>query len=71
MPRLHLAVLTTRNETWCWWKQLSKFQYSNFLLAVWSKLSIFFTNKILHELDNKKVFFTSFPFGTWLSNLHV
>jgi len=25
MPRLHLAVLTTRNETWCLWKQLSKF----------------------------------------------
>jgi len=25
MPRLHLAVLTTRNETWSLWKQLSKF----------------------------------------------
>jgi len=25
MPRLHLAVLTTRNETWCLWKQLSKY----------------------------------------------
>jgi len=25
MPRLHLAVLTTRNETWCLSKQLSKF----------------------------------------------
>jgi len=25
MPRLHLAVLTTRNETWRLWKQLSKF----------------------------------------------
>jgi len=23
MPRLHLAVLTTRNETWSLWKQLS------------------------------------------------
>jgi len=31
----------------------------------------FFTNKILRELDNRKVLFTSFPFGTWLSNLHV
>jgi len=52
MPRLHLAVLTTRNETWRLWKQLS-----NFLLAVWNKLSIHFTNKILRELDNKKVVF--------------
>jgi len=25
MPRLHLAVLTTRNEAWRLWKQLSKF----------------------------------------------
>jgi len=25
MARLHLAVLTTRNETWRLWKQLSKF----------------------------------------------
>jgi len=25
MPRLHLAVLTSRNETWRLWKQLSKF----------------------------------------------
>jgi len=25
MPRLHLAVLTTRNETWRLWKQISKF----------------------------------------------
>jgi len=25
MLRLHLAVLTTRNETWRLWKQLSKF----------------------------------------------
>jgi len=25
MPRLHLAVLTTKNETWRLWKQLSKF----------------------------------------------
>jgi len=25
MPRLHLAVLTTRNETWRLWKQFSKF----------------------------------------------
>jgi len=24
MLRLHLAVLTTRNETWRLWKQLSK-----------------------------------------------
>jgi len=25
MQRLHLAVLTTRNETWRLWKQISKF----------------------------------------------
>jgi len=25
MPRLHLTVLTTRNETWCLWKRISKF----------------------------------------------
>jgi len=25
MPRLHLTVLMTRNETWCWWKRFSKF----------------------------------------------
>jgi len=25
MPRLHLTILTTRNETWRLWKQLSKF----------------------------------------------
>jgi len=25
MPRLHLAVLTTKNKTWRLWKQLSKF----------------------------------------------
>jgi len=25
MPRLYLAVLTTRNETWRLWKQLPKF----------------------------------------------
>jgi len=24
-PRLHLAILTIRNETWRLWKQLSKF----------------------------------------------
>jgi len=24
MPRLHLEVLTTRNETWRLWKQLSR-----------------------------------------------
>jgi len=40
MPRLHLGVLTTRNETWRFW------------LAVWSKPSIYFTNKILRELNN-------------------
>jgi len=27
MPRLHLVVLTTRNETWRLWKQLSKWKY--------------------------------------------
>jgi len=25
MPRLHLTVLTTRNETWRLWKEISKF----------------------------------------------
>jgi len=25
MPRLHLTVLTTRNETWRLWKRISKF----------------------------------------------
>jgi len=25
MPHLHLTVLTTRNETWCLWKRISKF----------------------------------------------
>jgi len=50
--------------------QVLKLLY-NFLLAVWSKLSIYFTNKISRKLDNTKVLFTSFPFGTWLSNLYV
>jgi len=25
MPRLHLTVLTTRNEIWCFWSRISKF----------------------------------------------
>jgi len=25
MPRLHLTILTTRNETWRLWKRISKF----------------------------------------------
>jgi len=25
MPHLHLAILTTRNETWRLWKRISKF----------------------------------------------
>jgi len=52
-----LTVLTIRNETWRLWKRISKFFNSNFLLAVWSKLSIVFTHKLLHELGNKKILF--------------
>jgi len=58
MERLHLTVMMTRNEpAWRSWKRLSKFSNSNFLLAVWSKLSIHFTSKILRELGNKKILF--------------
>jgi len=39
--------------------------------AILSRLSILFINYISHELDNTKNFYTSFSFGTWLSNLNV
>jgi len=35
------------------------------------RLSILFTNCISRDRDNTKYFYTSFSFGTWLSNLHV
>jgi len=60
MLRLHLMVLTTRNETLPLWKRLSKFKNSNLWLAVWNKLSILFTNEILRELVNKKIIFYKF-----------
>jgi len=42
MPRLHLAVLTTRNETWRLWKQLSKFPHHKQKIArAWQQESTF------------------------------
>jgi len=43
----------------------------NFMPAILSKLSILFINYILRDLENTKIFHTSFSFGTWLVNLHV
>jgi len=60
MPRLHLAILTTRNETWRFWKRISKFWNSNSMFAIWSKLFILFTNKILCKLDNTKILLCKF-----------
>jgi len=44
---------------------------SNFMPAILSRLSILFINYVLHDLDTQKYFYTSFSFGTWLSNLHL
>jgi len=41
------------------------------MLTILNRLSIFFMNCISRDLDNKKYFYKSFSFGTWLSNLHV
>jgi len=57
MPRLHLAVLTTRNETWRSENSFPSFKTQISCLHLWSKLSILFTNKILRELDKKKLLF--------------
>jgi len=55
MPRLHLTVLTTRNETWRLWKRISKFYESNFMSAILSRLSILFIYYTSRDLDNKKI----------------
>jgi len=39
--------------------------------AVLTRISIFVINHILRDLDITKYFYTSFPFGTCLSNLYV
>jgi len=48
MLRLHLTVLTTRNETWRLWKRISKF------------LSLLFMNYISRNLDNTKILLYKF-----------
>jgi len=70
MPRLHLTVLTTRNETWRLWKRISKFQNSNFIPAIFTRLSILFTNYYRVFLTTQKYFFKLFVWYL-LSNLHV
>jgi len=71
MPRLYLTVLATRNETLLLRKRICNVYKTNFWLAVWNKLSILFTNNYCASVTTRKYFYTSFHFGSWLSNLYV
>jgi len=71
MPSLHLTVLTTRKKS-----DFCENSFPSFKIKVsWLQYgaSFLFTSqtKYCRSLITRKYFFTSFPFGTWLSNLHV
>jgi len=67
MPRLHLTVLRPGTKPYVWrngFPSFSWLQYEESFLS--SSQTEYFAS-----LAKRKNFFTSFPFGTWLSILHV
>jgi len=69
MPRLHLTVSTSRNETWRLQKRNFKTQISCLLYE--ARFLPSSHTKYYVSLTTQKYFYTSLPFSTWLSNLHV